>query len=389
MEFSTIRFKIYSKAVVSEEVKAIEKEIDSIVDQNFIDLERLSKIYNTVLELGDKIKIPGRKILVIDDSVFTRISIRSTIEKYDLFDSQDIVEADDGMTGLRKFRENIGCVDVIICDIRMKNFDGLQFIRTLKELEREYREKGDVVNFFRVNIVPVIAITGTAPRSRIEALEAGAKDFVLKPTREVTQEEFERELVARVKIHTILKRSLERLIETGENLYKTSIMDPLTGAFNRRYMKDIFEMEVSRALRKGSTLAVIVIDIDDFKKINDNYGHPAGDKVLTEISKRIFALKRPYDYLIRYGGDEFVLILPETRKDGISSFYERLKKEIEEKPILIADGENKEEIKITISAGGTFFPSNSVKIQDEILRVADNALYEAKKNGKSRIEIFG
>lgn len=366
-----------------------EKERVIMELQNLLGNERLSRIYSTVLELEDKLKIQGRKILIIDDSVFTRISIRNIIEKYDLFDSQDILEADDGMSGLKKFKENMGLIDVIICDIRMKNFDGLQFIRTLKELEREYREKGDIVNYFRVNITPVIAITGTAPRSRIDALEAGAKDFVLKPTRDVTQEEFERELVARIRIHTILKRSLERLIQTGEDLYKTSIMDPLTGAFNRRYMKDIFDMEVSRALRKGSTLAVIVIDIDDFKKINDTYGHPAGDKVLVEISKRIFSLKRPYDYLVRYGGDEFVLILPETRRDGIVSFYERLKKEIEARPIIVGEGEHEKEIRITISAGATFFPSKSVKIQDEILKVADNALYEAKRNGKSRIEIFG
>ncbi|MCS7213479.1 MAG: diguanylate cyclase [Candidatus Calescibacterium sp.] len=360
-----------------------------MLDDNVrIEIDKLISIYSSVLELEDRIKVPGRKILIIDDSTFTRISIRNTIEKYDLFDSQDIIEADDGISGLKKFKENLDDLDLIVCDIRMKNFDGLQFIRTVKDMEKDYKMSGDIANFFRISIIPIIAITGTAPRSKIEALEAGAKDFVLKPTREITQEEFERELVARIRIHTVLKRSLERLIKTGENLYKTSIIDPLTGAFNRRYMKDILDMEIARALRKGTTLAVMILDIDDFKKINDTYGHPAGDKVLVELSRRIFNLKRPYDYSVRYGGDEFVLILPETRKEGIISFYDRLKKDLQENPITIDHCGELKRLDITFSAGGTFFPSNVVKISDEIFRVADNALYEAKRNGKCRIEIF-
>lgn len=355
-------------------------------DELQLDKDKLINIYSSVLELEDKLNIAGRKMLIIDDSLFTRIIIRNTVEKYGLFDSQDILEADDGMTGLKKFLENLGKIDVVICDIRMKDLDGLKFIKTIKDLEREYKMKGDIVSFFQINIVPIIAITGTARGAKIEALEAGAKDFVLKPTREVTQDEFERELVARIKIHVVLKRSLEKLIQTGENLYRTSIIDPLTGAFNRRYMKDILDIEVARTLRKGNTFAVMVIDVDDFKKINDVYGHLIGDKVLVDLSKRIFSLKRQYDYLIRYGGDEFVIILPETRKEGIMSLYERLRKDLRESPMLFED--KAEPIEITISAGGAFFPSNSVKIADDILRVADNALYEAKKSGKNKIVVF-
>lgn len=350
--------------------------------------DKLTSIYTSVLELEDKLKVPGRKVLIIDDSSFTRITIRKILEKHDLFAPEDIIEAEDGITGLRKFKENLFKIDVVLCDIRMKGFDGLRFIKTVKDMERDLKLKGDIASFFQISITPVIAITGTAPGSKIEALEAGAKDFVMKPTREITLEEFERELVARIKNHITLKRSLEKLIETGENLYRTSIIDPLTGAFNRRYMKEIFDIEISRCMRKGTTLAVMVVDVDDFKKINDTYGHLIGDKVLIEISRRIFKTKRQYDYCVRYGGDEFVIILPETRKEGILSLYERLKNDLQENFISVEDESRSYNFPITISAGGTFFPSRSARMPEEILKVADKALYEAKRNGKCQIVIL-
>ncbi len=340
-------------------------------------------IYSVVLEIGWNLKIPGRKCLIIDDSQFTRMGIIQALVKAGLFEPSDILEAHDGLEGIRKFRDNLQSLDIVICDVQMKNFDGEKFVRSVRSLVESIKKEGDVKTSILADIIPIIIITGTAPYSKVEFLEIGAKDFVFKPSREISADMFEKEIIARAKIHLILKRTQEKLLEMSEYLYKVSIVDPLTGVFNRRYMNSVLGQEFSRATRKSSPIAVIIFDLDNFKSINDSYGHLVGDQILKEFALLLVQTKREYDYVFRYGGDEFLVLLPESRQDGIVSFWERLIKLLDGKFIDCGGGK----LKLSFSAGAAVFPSQHIKGLDDLIKSADKSLYKAKSKGKNSIEI--
>jgi two-component system cell cycle response regulator len=339
----------------------------------------------SVISISEYTLIPDKKCLVIDDSAFTRLQVKKILYENKLFLIEDILEAEDGLEGFKKYKENLGKLDLVLCDVQMKNLDGLKFIKMVKDFEIKLEKEGNLYLSFLSKIIPIIIMTGTATKNeKFKGLEMGAKDFIFKPSREITQEEFEREVVIRSKIHVILKRTQEKLFETSMKLKEASIIDPLTGIFNRRYMKEIFEREISRFERKGGVISAMIIDMDDFKKINDTYGHPAGDKVLIEFAARLKKVKRKYDYIVRYGGDEFLLILPETRPEGVSSIFERIKISFEREPIEVG----KSQIILKLSGGASFLPSPKNKSYDDLLKNADYALYEAKKSGKSCLKFF-
>lgn len=162
-----------------------------------------------------------------------------------------------------------------------------------------------------------------------------------------------------------------------------SITDELTGLFNRRHFEQNFEREFLRAKRYGSKFSVAIIDIDFFKRINDTYGHLCGDYVLRETAYTIQDSFRKTDMVFRYGGEEFVVILTETSCENAFIPLERLRKKIEAKH-LFYEGEN---INITISIG---LNSDTSKYENasEFLDMADKALYNAKENGRNRIEFI-
>ncbi len=337
------------------------------------------------ISISEYTLIPDKKCLIIDDSAFTRLQVKKILCENGLFLIEDILEAEDGLEGFKKYKENLDKLDLVLCDVQMKNLDGLKFIKMVKDFEIKLEKEGQLYFAFLSKIIPIIIMTGTATKNeKLKGLEMGAKDFIFKASRETTQEEFEREVVIRSKIHVILKRTQEKLFETSLKLKEASIIDPLTGVFNRRYMREIFEREISRFERRGGTISVMIIDLDDFKRINDTYGHPTGDKVLVEFAGRLKRIKRRYDYIVRYGGDEFLLILPDTRPDGVSSIFERIKISFEREPIEVG----KSQIILKLSGGASFLPSPKNKSYEDLLKSADHALYEAKKSGKSCLKFF-
>lgn len=342
---------------------------------------------NEILPLikSTDLKIPGRKCLIIDDSHFTRIEIRKILERNEIFSSDDILEADDGISGFKKYTENLKNLDIVFCDIQMKNLDGLKFIKMVKDFEKKLEEEGEITTYFFSSTIPIIIMTGTATtEAKLKALELGAKDFIMKPSREITKEDFEKEIILRSKIHISLKRNIGGLASLSIMLKQASIIDPLTGAYNRRYLNEFLPAEASRAMRKGTTLCAVIFDLDNFKEINDKFGHLIGDEVIKDFSTRLKTVKRKYDVLIRYGGDEFLVIMPETRADGAQALFERLKKEYESN---LFEHKNLK-IHISFSAGCSFFPTEKIKTEEDLLRYADNALYEAKKSGKSCIKFL-
>ncbi|WP_405238148.1 GGDEF domain-containing protein [Lentisalinibacter orientalis] len=174
-------------------------------------------------------------------------------------------------------------------------------------------------------------------------------------------------------------------------LLRSGITDVLTGWHNRRYLQTRLREELARARRDGSPLTLLLIDIDHFKRVNDNHGHLAGDLVLTEVAQRIESRIRASDVAARYGGEEFVLLLPDTDAVPGRSLAERLRAAVAERPVALADGT---ELALTISAGlATVTPSRADEdlktLAESLLARADVALYEAKSAGRDRVAASG
>jgi diguanylate cyclase (GGDEF)-like protein len=187
-----------------------------------------------------------------------------------------------------------------------------------------------------------------------------------------------------VKLLTIVARSASLALENAELHRRTeelTIIDELTGTFNYRYFVQKLEEEKKRALRYDLPLSLIMVDIDWFKKINDSYGHEIGNIVLKELSSVIKRCIRDVDIFARYGGEEFVIILPQTPQVEASRIGERIREQVEH---TIMETEASGKLKITVSVGVTSFPENG-KSHEEIVSVADQALYRAKGSGKNLV----
>jgi len=180
------------------------------------------------------------------------------------------------------------------------------------------------------------------------------------------------------------ERLANELRDANSRLQELVSRDGLTGLYNHRYFQEIMEKELARAQRYQSSVSLIMFDIDFFKKVNDNYGHPTGDLVLMNIARVVEGAVRPSDIVARYGGEEFAVILPETNETGMKVFAERLRRSIEG-VTTIAD---KQQINVTISAGGaTFTPDKPQVSKQMLIDTADRALYSSKRNGRNRVTI--
>jgi two-component system cell cycle response regulator len=298
-------------------------------------------------------------ILVVDDSEIVRREIIQILRGQSLF--RKYHEAKDGLEGLKLL---LGTkIDLILCDVEMPRMDGFKFIAMVKARE-------DVKN------IPILLLTGNEDReTKIRGLEQGASDYITKP--------FDPgELTARVKIHLEIKTLQDKLEEANELLRKISYTDHLTGLYNRRHLIETLEKEFIRAKRTGSSLSLLMLDIDNFKRINDRYGHQAGDAVLA-ASAAIFRKElRCYDTAARYGGEEFIGLLPDSITAEAAKVAERIRKAIEMNPFNI----DKTEFRVTVSLGVAHYPSPGVDSIETLIKTADIALYRAKSNGRNRVE---
>jgi len=182
----------------------------------------------------------------------------------------------------------------------------------------------------------------------------------------------------------IIVEQKNKLFNEEAKMRLLSIQDPLTGLFNRRYMDEVFKKEISNIEKANKSLGVIIADVDNFKIINDTYGHTFGDSVLVEISKIITSNIREQDISCRFGGDEFILILPDCSLENSYKKAEKLRNAINNS---IIKNDKNELISVNLSFGLATFPENGILIED-VLMAADKALYMAKKNGKNSIFTF-
>jgi diguanylate cyclase (GGDEF)-like protein len=175
-----------------------------------------------------------------------------------------------------------------------------------------------------------------------------------------------------------------QLIEALQiTLQEQAVRDPLTGLFNRRYLKDTLEREVARAKRENQPIGIMIMDIDQFKNINDRYGHDAGDKMLQEIGKKLLAHIRAEDIVCRYGGEEFVIVMPGASMGVAFERAESIRRMVDE---LFVPYEM-EQMHVTISLGVAAYPVHGTDGEDALIR-ADRALYQAKEAGRNRVVLY-
>jgi two-component system cell cycle response regulator len=301
-------------------------------------------------------------VLIIDDSVTVREQIIRTLESFSLFTRY--YEAEDGLEGFKKLLSSP--VDIILCDLEMPRIDGFKFLSMLKS-------RPDLQN------VPVIILTGMNDRERkIKGLVQGASDYITKP--------FDHEeLVARVKVHLKIKKLQDELKHSNELLMELSNTDHLTGLFNRRYMMEALDKEVHRSRRKGGTLSLVMLDIDHFKQVNDNFGHLQGDAVLQKVALQLQKELRSYDCAARYGGEEFVAILPDSSLKDSILVAERIRLAVQDTKF----SEPLAKLSLTASLGVACFSQEHSPSVDAFIKQADDALYRAKDNGRNRVEFHG
>jgi diguanylate cyclase (GGDEF)-like protein len=278
--------------------------------------------------------------------------IRNNLKKELLKHKFNLFEAKDGQEALNFLKNK--SVDLIITDYEMPNLDGLGL---LKEIRKE-KDK---------NILPIIAlssINNSAVVSRF--LKNGANDYLTKPYSKD-------ELMCRVN-NAITNKELY------EEIKQIATIDPLTKVYNRNYFYEASEQIFANAKRYNEDLSVAILDIDHFKKINDTYGHDVGDIVLKSVAKKMKKRLRGSDLLVRYGGEEFIILLPNTSLKKSFIAMEGLRETISKNKVEI-DGEK---IVVTVSIGiSDIKDTNSL---DEAIKRADLKLYKAKNNGRDRVE---
>jgi diguanylate cyclase (GGDEF)-like protein len=300
-------------------------------------------------------------LLVIDDSRSHRRLIREVVEHAAIFD--EILEANDGMQGLKCLLG--GEVDVVLCDLEMPNFDGAQLLH-VKQASPASKS------------IPFIFVTASEDLDRKAALlEFGATDLIDKPFHPA-------DLVARLKLHLRTKRLHDELRLKSESMARLTTTDAVTGLRTRRYVTDVLSIEFQRARRYGSPMCVLMADLDHFKRVNDEYGHLAGDTVLHGVAALLLEHVRATDVAGRYGGEEIIVILAQNNVEGAMVLAERWRMLVEEARFPSHDGR---EIGVQISIGIAGFET-AMTDPEQVVQHADEALYEAKEGGRNQVIIY-
>ncbi|HEY2009275.1 MAG TPA: PleD family two-component system response regulator [Rhizomicrobium sp.] len=256
-----------------------------------------------------------------------------------------------------------GDYDLIVVSLGMRGFDGLRLCSQLRSLP-EGRH------------VPILVVVSDGDRRKLtQALEMGVNDYLTRPVDK-------NELVARVRTQLRKKRYADRLRHNVQLSLEMAITDQLTGLHNRRYMSRHLDTLLGNAKKNGRPLAFVIMDIDFFKHVNDTHGHDIGDEVLREFAARINANVRGIDLACRYGGEEFVVAMPDTDLAFACNIAERLRQSIETTPVKISRAPG--ELNITISIGIAKAEGEN-DTAEALLHRADQALYRAKRTGRNKV----
>lgn len=299
------------------------------------------------------------RVLVADDDSISRMVLRNLLAKW----GYEPVEAQDGIQAWEILQAE-DSPRLVLADWMMPGMDG-------PELCRKVRQSAQMDYHY------IILLTSRDSKEDIvDGLDAGADDYITKPY-------MAQELEVRLRVGKRIVSLQQSLQESLEIQRYQAQHDPLTGLLNHGEILRALDQEMQRADRQGTSLTVMMGDLDHFKNVNDTYGHVAGDAVLAEVSDRMKKNLRLYDSIGRYGGEEFLLVLPGSSPEESLIIANRIMDSIRHAPIVF----HQQEIFVTISLGVAFNHSGAAEKTVDIIQAADSAMYQAKQNGRDRFEM--
>ncbi len=304
-----------------------------------------------------------QRILIADDSIVSRHLLEAILRRW----GYDVVVACDGAEAWA-ILERDDAPSLAILDWVMPVMTGPEVCTRLRQLGRE-------------PYIYILLLSSKSEREDLIAgMNAGADDYVVKPFDH-------QELQVRLEAGKRILKLHRELYAAKQKLLHQATFDELTGLFNRGRILESLRTEIARAERENTPVGIVLADIDRFKAINDTYGHNAGDSVLREASRRMHASIRPYDALGRYGGEEFLLVLPGCDMAMATEQADRLRIALCREPFRIGDGEaGSPWLPVSASFGTTSYQPGSLMTVEALIKSADNALYSAKRSGRNRVE---
>ena len=308
-------------------------------------------------------------ILIADDEVSIRELVGEILES----EGHEITLAEDGEDALEKFKRTWH--EIVFSDIRMPKMNGIELLAAVKEIN--------------ANTQFVVMTSHASIDNSIEALKKGAFDYILKPFEDldVVADAAKRAManlsgIRRQKyLLDTLSRQNEELDTLNIKFRDLAIRDGLTGLFNRRYAQERLDKEFDRATRFTRELSVLFMDLDHFKFFNDTHGHQAGDEILQVLAALMTQAVRESDTLARWGGEEFVVVAPETNQEDACMLAERIRKSVAGHPFPNAAQQPLGIVSLSIGVASI---SNGTESPEKLLRFADDAVYCAKDSGRNR-----
>jgi diguanylate cyclase (GGDEF)-like protein len=300
---------------------------------------------------------PPPCVLLVEDSPTTQAFLSKHLAHY------RVIHASDGEEAWQMLLDRDD-IEIVLTDIQMPKLNGHQLlVRIRKSTE------------MRIRSLPVIVMTAAGDKTdRDLAFLNGANDFITKPMDEI-------ELQARIGVHYRLARTIRELEESRRQLAEQATTDPLTHLKNRRLFIENGDNLMASAHRHRTDVSVLVADLDHFKRINDTFGHHAGDEALVSVARTLTAMTRAEDTVARTGGEEFAVLMPSTNRLGAAVLAERIRAAVEREKILVGD----RTFSLTISIGLASLAADGGKDVTDLLKIADRRLYLAKQNGRNRI----
>jgi diguanylate cyclase (GGDEF)-like protein len=298
---------------------------------------------------------PRARILIIDDDRAVCQLLASMVGQ----SGHEALVATSFRDAIQLYRE--GRPDLVLLDVMMPTIDGYKMAGI-------FRREGGA-------FVPIILLTALEDlESKRRGMAAGADDFLTKP---VTQLELQ------IRVSSLLRIKLltDQLASANQRLEELAVTDALTGLRNRRYLYQELEREFLRARRYGHPFGVLLLDIDHFKKVNDEHGHPVGDRVLTLVGAVLRSTVRNTDMAARFGGEEFMVLAPETGAESCAAFGERIRKAVAQRSADAGGGLPP----VTVSIGVATTERMDITSHDLLVQRADEALYKAKGQGRNRV----
>ncbi len=303
------------------------------------------------------------RILIADDSIVSRHLLDATLRKW----GYEVVVACDGSEAWNALQGE-DAPRIAILDWVMPGLTGPEVCKRVRENSRESE---------RAYTYLLLLSSKSQREDLIEGLESGADDYLTKP---FDQHELKVRLRAGIRIIDLQRE----LVAAQEKLQEQATKDFLTHLWNRSSILEILQRELSRGARENRGVGVVLADLDRFKVVNDTHGHFAGDAVLREFSRRMLTCMRPYDAIGRYGGEEFLIILPGCDEKCTASQAERMRGALAADPMLINDARHL----VTGSFGATSWRPGIPTQAENLIRIADSALYMAKNQGRNRAVVL-